>query len=135
MSEPTGQGSNHPHGHWLTCGDGDRTIVPNVFKGVGLGGSISVLDTVSGAVLGSSSTIPNDPLRSALLMPIAAGECHVHGVHKAYVANLVSGMVTVIDVDRLCPRNIPVTITPDGQTGLRPHPHAAGADPDAGQPG
>ena len=25
--EPSGEGNNHPHGHWLTCGDGKRTIV------------------------------------------------------------------------------------------------------------
>ena len=52
-------------------------------------------------------------------MPIAVGECHVHGVHKEYAANLVSGMVTVIDVDaKRILRNIPVTLAPDGQTGL-----------------
>ena len=41
---------------------------------------------------------PNDPIRSAILMPIAVGECHVEGVNTAYVANAVSGMVTVVDV-------------------------------------
>ena len=47
-----------------------------------------------------------------------AGECHVNGVHKAYVANAVSGFVTVINVDTLqIIKNIPVTLTPDGQTG------------------
>jgi YVTN family beta-propeller protein len=52
-------------------------------------------------------------------MPIAVGECHVNGVAKAYVANLVSGMVTVINVDtKTITGNIPVTLTPDGQTGL-----------------
>ena len=51
-------------------------------------------------------------------MPIAAGECHVDGVHKAYVANAVSGFVTVINVDtREIIKNIPVTKTPDGRTG------------------
>ena len=44
------------------------------------------------------------------MMPIAVGECHVNHVHKAYVANLVSGMVTVINVDtRTITKNIPVT--------------------------
>ncbi len=115
----TGQGRNHPHGHWITCGTGDRTIVPNVFKGMGFAGSISVLDTASGAVLAEFLHDADDPVRSALLMPIAAGQCHVDGVSKAYVASVVSGMVTVIDVDRLCiTRNIPVTLTPDGQTGF-----------------
>jgi YVTN family beta-propeller protein len=52
-------------------------------------------------------------------MPIAVGECHVNHVHKAYVANLVSGMVTVINVDtRAITKNIPVTLAPDGQTNL-----------------
>jgi YVTN family beta-propeller protein len=118
-SDPTGEGRNHPHGHWLTCGLGDRTIVPNVFKGIGPAGSISIIDTASGNVLKEFRQNPNDPLTAPLLMPIAVGECHVHGVHKAYVANLVSGMVTVIDVDaQRILRNIPVTLAPDGQTGL-----------------
>ena len=118
-SDPTGDGRNHPHGHWLTCGVGDRTIVPNVFKGIGPAGSISIIDTASGAVLKEFLQNPNDPLTAPLLMPIAVGECHVHGVHKAYVANLVSGMVTVIDVDaKRILRNIPVTLAPDGQIGL-----------------
>jgi len=52
-------------------------------------------------------------------MPIAAGECHVNGVAKAYVANAVSGMVTAINVGtQTILRNIPVTLAPDGQTGL-----------------
>jgi DNA-binding beta-propeller fold protein YncE len=118
-SEPTGDGRNHPHGHWLTCGDGDRTVVPNVFKGLGVAGSISIIDTASGEVITEFTHDPADHLRSALLMPIAAGECHVGGTHKAYIANAVSGMVTVIDVDApSILRNIPVTFAPDGQTGL-----------------
>ena len=52
-------------------------------------------------------------------MPIAVGECHVDGVATAYVANLVSGLVTVINVDQQeIITNIPVTLTPDGQSGL-----------------
>ena len=44
-------------------------------------------------------------------MPIAVGECHVNGVAKAYVANLVSGMVTAINVDtQKILGNIPVTL-------------------------
>jgi DNA-binding beta-propeller fold protein YncE/plastocyanin len=118
-SEPTGQGNTHPHAHWLTCGLGDRTIVPNVFKGIGPAGSISILDTASGSVLREFVQNPADPLTAPLLMPIAAGECHVNGVAKAYVANVVSGMVTAINVDtQTILGNIPVTLAPDGQTGL-----------------
>jgi YVTN family beta-propeller protein len=118
-SDPTGNGRNHPHGHWLTCGLGDRTIVPNVFKGLGPAGSVSIIDTASGNIQREFRQDPNNPLTAPLLMPIAVGECHVHGVHKAYVANLVSGKVTVINVDtRTILGNIPVTLAPDGQTGL-----------------
>ncbi|MHC5113004.1 MAG: hypothetical protein ACYTGP_01090 [Planctomycetota bacterium] len=117
--EPTGAGENNPHGHWLTCGLGDRAIVPNVFQGMGLGGSISIIDTANGDVLAEFAHDPDDPLRSAILMPVAVGECHVDGVATAYVANIVSGMVTVVDVDRMClVKNIPVTLTPDGQSGF-----------------
>jgi DNA-binding beta-propeller fold protein YncE/plastocyanin len=118
-SEPTGQGKTHPHGHWLTCGLGDRTIVPNVFKGIGPAGSISIMDTASGAVLREFVQNPSDPLTAPLLMPIAVGECHVNGVAKAYVANAVSGKVTAINVDtQTILGHIPVTLAPDGQTGL-----------------
>ena len=115
----TGEGHTHPHGHWLTCGTGDRAIVPNVFKGLGVAGSISILDTESGDVLREFDYDPADPVASALLMPLAVGECHVNEVATAYVANAVSGFVTVIDVDALeLVTNIPVTLTPDGQSGL-----------------
>jgi YVTN family beta-propeller protein len=118
-SEPTGSGTNNPHGHWLTCGTGDRTIVPNVFKGIGPAGSISIIDTATGAVLKEFVQNPNDPLTAPILMPIAVGECHVNGVAKAYVANAVSGKVTVINVDtQTILGNVPVTLAPDGQTGL-----------------
>jgi hypothetical protein len=106
-SDPTGTGRNHPHGHWLTCGTGDRTIVPNVFKGIGPAGSVSIIDTASGAVLREFRQNPNDPLTAPLLMPIAVDECHVNHVHKAYVANLVSGIDTVMNVDtRTITKNI-----------------------------
>jgi DNA-binding beta-propeller fold protein YncE len=114
----TGSGENNPHGHWLTCGTGDRAIVPNVFQGLGLAGSISILDTESGAILKEFSHDASDPDLAALLMPLAVGECHVHGVSTAYVANAVSGIVTVIDVDAMeIVASIPVTRTPDGQAG------------------
>ena len=118
-SDPTGEGHTHPHGHWLTCGDGDRAIVPNVFKDIGVAGSVSIIDTESGDVLREFEHDPTDPIASALLMPLAVGECHVNEVATAYVANAVSGLVTVIDVDAMqLVTNIPVTLTPDGQTGL-----------------
>lgn len=117
--DPTGAGRNHPHGHWLTCGLSDRTVVPNVFQGLGVAGSVSVVDTESGRVMREFDYDPADPLASALLMPLAAGECHVGERSTAYVASVVSGMVTVIDVDRLeLLQNIPVTLAPDGQSGL-----------------
>jgi hypothetical protein len=117
--EPTGDGENNPHGHWLTCGIGDRAIVPNVFNGMGFAGSISIIDTANGDVLSEFAYDAADPLRSALLMPIAVGNCHVGGVQMAYVANVVTGMVTVVDVDRMClVTNIPVTFAPDGEMGL-----------------
>ena len=129
-SVATGNGRNHPHGHWLNCGRGDRIVVPNVFKGMGFGGSISVLDTQSGEVRAEFTYDAADPLRSALLMPIAVGECHVDMeggvINKAYVSNVVTGLVSVINVggapsavdEPSFITNIPVTLTPDGQTGF-----------------
>ena len=120
----TGEGLTHPHGHWLQCGEGTVTVMPNVFKGEGFAGSISLIDTESGTVLKEFGFDPADPIRSALLMPIAAGECHVHTdqgmIHKAYVANVVTGQVTAIDVGaQKLLANIPVTLTPgDEQTGF-----------------
>lgn len=70
-SDPTGEGKTHPHGHWLTCGDGERTIVPNVFKGLGVAGSISIIDTLSGEVLREFEYDANDPARAGILMPLA----------------------------------------------------------------
>lgn len=46
----TGAGKNNPHGHWLNCGKGDRIVSPNVFKGLGVEGSISIIDTASGLI-------------------------------------------------------------------------------------
>ncbi len=64
-SDQTGDGKTHPHGHWLSCGLGDRAIVPNVFKGLGPAGSISVMDTISGQVLAEFEYDADDPLRAA----------------------------------------------------------------------
>ena len=118
-STPTGDGHTHPHAHWLTCGRGDRAIVPNVFTGLGFAGSVSIMNTETGAIMREFKYDANDPIRKALLMPIAAGECHVNGVHKAYIANAVSGMVTVMNVDaQVLTKNIGVTLTPDGDRNL-----------------
>ena len=117
-SDTTGEGHTHPHGHWLNCGDGTRAIVPNVFTGLGTAGSVSIIDSQSGETLREFRYNPNDPVASALLMPIAVGECHVGEKAKAYVANAISGMVTVVDVDGMVlEKNIAVTLTPDDQTG------------------
>ncbi len=122
--EPTGEGRNHPHGHWLKCGRGEVTVVPNVFKGLGFAGSVSLLDTETGDILEEFTFDALDPIRSALLMPLAAGECHVDTpegeVHKAYIGSVVTGMVTVVDVDaRTLLKNIAVTLTPgDELTGF-----------------
>ena len=40
-SNETGEDRNHPHGHWINCGEGEDTTAPNVFKGMGFAGSIS----------------------------------------------------------------------------------------------
>lgn len=121
-------GGNHPHGHWLNCGNGDRIVSPNVFSGLGVAGTISVIDTKSGMVLREFTTA-DDP---NLLMPLAAGECHVHiegvgEINKAYVSNVVTGVLTVINVggdgsapgfeDASIITDIPVTLKPNGDVG------------------
>ncbi|MBI2851463.1 MAG: hypothetical protein HYX80_10590 [Chloroflexi bacterium] len=110
---PTGVGRNHPHGHWITA-DGTKIVVPNVFKGLGVTGSISILDADNGDILREISHQPAG-LESALLMPIAAG---IRGNNKAYVSNAASGEVSVIDLNTTqIIKNIPVTIKPNGQVG------------------
>jgi len=120
---PTGDGRTHPHGHWLQCGSGKITVVANVFNGLGFSGSVSLIDTSSGDVIEEFPYDADDPISSAFLMPLAVGECHVdidgEHVHKAYVGNVVTGLVTVLDIEkRQLLKNIPVTLTPDEQTGL-----------------
>lgn len=121
---PTGDGKTHPHGHWLKCGKGEITVMANVFKGLGFAGSVSLIDTDSGEVIEEFEYDPDHPIKSAFLMPLAAGECHVHTpaghVHKAYIGSVVTGLVTVIDIDtRELLKNISVTLTPgDEQTGF-----------------
>ncbi|MBI4188180.1 MAG: hypothetical protein HY529_03125 [Chloroflexi bacterium] len=110
---PTGAGLNHPHAQWITS-DGNRIVVPNVFKGLGVAGSISILDAANGNILKEFNFSPLG-LNSALLLPIATG---IKGSSKAYIANGASGQVTVIDlVSQQLIKNIPVTFTPDGQQG------------------
>ncbi|MBI2851480.1 MAG: hypothetical protein HYX84_00015 [Chloroflexi bacterium] len=110
---PTGVGRNHPHGHWITS-NGTRIVVPNVFKGFGVTGSISILDAENGAILREISHRTLG-LESALLMPIAAG---IQSNAKAYVSNAASGEVSVIDLPTMqIIKNIPVTIKPNGEVG------------------
>jgi YVTN family beta-propeller protein len=99
----------HPHGQWVTA-DGRLTVVPNVFNGFGTAGSVAILDTASGADLADIA----DP---AMQLPIAVG---IQGNRKAYVANIATGQVSVIDLaSRKVLKNIPVTLTPDGQSGAQ----------------
>lgn len=110
---PTGEGRNHPHGHWITA-NGSRIVVPNVFKGLGVTGSISILDAETGNILKEINHQPAG-LASALVLPIAAG---IKSNGKAYVSNAGSGQVSVIDMATMqIIKNIPVTFTPDGQQG------------------
>lgn len=112
---PTGAGLNHPHAQWITS-DGNKIVVPNVFKGMGVAGSISILDAANGNVLKEFKQ-SDGGLASALLMPIASG---IKGSSKAYVANGASGQVTVIDLNtQQITKNIPVTFTPDGKQGAQ----------------
>ncbi len=111
---PTGAGRNHPHGHWISA-DGKKIVVPNVFKGLGIAGSISIMDAGSGAVLKEIRYAPTG-LESALVLPIASG---IKGSSKAYVTSLASGQVSVVDLNLMkLVKNISVTFTPDGLQGL-----------------
>ena len=108
-SKPTGEGRNHPHGQWITS-DGAQTVVPNMFKGMGTAGSISILDTETNEVL-------REITGPAVQMPVAAG---IKGKTKAYVANIGSGQVSVIDLaSKTLTKNISVTLTPDCQSGAQ----------------
>jgi len=109
-SDPTGAGRNHPHAQWTTS-DGARTVFPNVFKGLGVAGSISVVETGTNRVLREFRAPP-------ISMPVATGIQGVSQGNKAYVANIVSGRVTVIDLNTLTVlKHIPVTLTPDCRRG------------------
>ena len=106
-SEPTGEGLNHPHGQWITS-DGKFMVVPNVFKGIGTRGSISIMNLERFEVV-------RELKGPTIQMPVAAG---IKGNTKAYVANIASGQVNVIDLEtRQVIKNIPVTLTADCQSG------------------
>jgi YVTN family beta-propeller protein len=109
-SDPTGAGRNHPHAQWTTS-DGARTVFPNVFKGLGVEGSISVVAT-------GTNRVVREFRAPEITMPVATGIQGVTQGNKAYVANIVSGQVTVIDLDTLrVLKHIPVTLTPDCRSG------------------
>lgn len=109
-SDPTGVGKNHPHGQWMTS-DGSRIVFPNVFKGFGVAGSVSVVNA-------ENSNIVREFRAPAITMPVAAGIQSVARGNKAYVANIVSGQVSVFDLNSLRHlRDIPVTLTPDCRSG------------------
>lgn len=111
--DPTGEGKTHPHGHWLTA-DGSRIVVPNVFKGLGFAGSVSVMDAETADVLTEIEFEPTGPA-SALLLPVASG---IQRSNKAYVSSIGSGQVSVIDLAAAeIVENIPVTFAPDGRQG------------------
>jgi YVTN family beta-propeller protein len=109
-SDPTGQGRNHPHAQWLTS-DGSKMVVPNVFKGLGVAGSISIINPETAA-------IQREIRAPAITMPVATGIQGVTQGNKAYVANIVSGQVSVINLNtNQHVKDIPVTLTPDCQRG------------------
>jgi YVTN family beta-propeller protein len=113
--DPTGMGHTHPHGQWLTA-DGSRVVVPNVFRGLGIAGSVSIMNASTNAVI---KEIPFQPtgLASALTLPVASG---IKANSKAYISNIGSGQVSVLNLaTRSLVSNIPVTFTPDGQRGAQ----------------
>src|SRR5215218_7945290 len=109
-TDPTGVGHNHPHAQWLTS-DGAKSVYPNVFKGLGTAGSISILNTATHA-------IQKELKAPEIAMPVATGIQGKTKGNKAYVANIVSGQVTVINLNtNTLVKHIPVTLTPSCQSG------------------
>jgi YVTN family beta-propeller protein len=107
---PTGFGRNHPHAQWLTS-DGRFGVYPNVFKGLGVDGGIGVVDQ-------ETLEVVKEFRAPAIKMPVATGIQSVTAGNKAYVANIVSGQVSVIDLDTMRHvKDIPVTLTPTCQSG------------------
>jgi YVTN family beta-propeller protein len=126
---PTGFGLNHPHAQWLSS-DGRYGVFPNVFKdeGIfvgaptalfptpasspGLAGGLGVVDLERHEVAAEFL----DP--QSVRAPVATGIQGVTAGNKAYVANIVSGQVSVIDLNTLRHiKDIPVTLTPTGLSG------------------
>jgi YVTN family beta-propeller protein len=106
----TGFGRNHPHAQWLTS-DGRYGVFPNVFKGVGTAGGIGIVDL-------ERHELVKEFRGAAIQMPVATGIQSVRAGNKAYVANIVSGKVSVIDLNTLRHvKDIPVTLTPNCVTG------------------
>ncbi|MCV0401654.1 MAG: hypothetical protein K5777_06730 [Nitrosopumilus sp.] len=94
----TGSGNNHPHGQWITA-DGSMILIPNVFQGAGIAGSIDILDSESGEIIKEFTTADD----GNLLLPVAAAIGKVNGVNTGYVSNIGTGTVTVIDMDNVDP--------------------------------
>jgi YVTN family beta-propeller protein len=109
-SDPTGAGRNHPHGQWTTS-DGQKDVFPNVCKGLGTQGSISILREPDHQIVRGFRA-------PAMQMPVATGMQSVSRGNKAYVTNIVSGQVGVIDLNTNTHlKDIPVTLTPSCQSG------------------
>jgi YVTN family beta-propeller protein len=82
-----------------------------VFKGLGVAGSISVINPETEQIL-------REFRGSAITMPVASGIQSVSRGNKAYVANIVSGQVSVINLNTLQHvKDIPVTLTPNCLSG------------------
>jgi len=88
----TGAGNNHPHGQWISA-DGSKIVIPNVFQGEGLGGSVTIMDADSGDII--REIMSTDADGGFLHLPVAAS---IRGNDRAYVASIASGMVSVIDL-------------------------------------
>lgn len=96
----TGSGPNHPHGQWITA-DGSKILIPNVFQGIGLAGSVTVMNAESGGIIREITNTDADG--GQLLLPVAVG---IKGNERGYVANIGTGTVSVIDLTSLPPRII-----------------------------
>lgn len=88
---PTGAGNNHPHGQWITS-DGSKILIPNVFQGLGLGGSVTIMNAENGNII--REILSTDPDGANLLLPVAVG---IKGNDKGYIANIGTGTVSVVD--------------------------------------
>ena len=64
-SDPAGAGRNHPHAQWTTS-DGQKNVFPNVFKGLGTQGSVSI-------VRKPDHEIVREFRAPAMQMPVATG--------------------------------------------------------------